>query len=239
MKRVEEQLWFYYFGVSFAFLFVFLFPVQWVLLQKKKWYPAAHRYRSWWARLILALWGVRYSVIHPEFKYQDKPYIICSNHSSYIDILVFLAVFDKNTSFMAKAELSNIPFFGIYFRTIDIEVDRENGDKGAHAYRLAVKALQSGQNLVIYPEGGIFPDPLLIKPFKDGAFQLAIRQQLNILPVGLPDNYKIIPDAPRTAKPGKIRIILHEPLKTAGLKTSDMEALKTELHKILQKDILS
>jgi 1-acyl-sn-glycerol-3-phosphate acyltransferase len=239
MKRLQQRVWYYYFCASFALLFVPFYPVQWVLLQRKEWYAAAHSYRSFWARLVLFIWGVRYEVINPQFARQPRPVIICSNHSSYIDILVFLAVFRQNTCFMAKAELSDIPFFGIYFRTIDIEVDRGNGEQGAMAYRKAVKALQGGQNLVIYPEGGILPDPLLVKPFKDGAFQLAIRQKTPILPVGLPDNYKIIPDAPQAAKPGKIRIILHELLQTADLKPADMERLKEKLTDILQKDIES
>jgi 1-acyl-sn-glycerol-3-phosphate acyltransferase len=239
MKRVQQLFWYYYFCLTFGISFPVLFPVQWVLLQKKNWYPAAHRYRSFWARLILRTWGVHYQLINPEYINENHPVIICSNHSSFLDIIVCCAVFKSHTSFMAKAELSNIPLFGIFFKTIDIEVNRLSGEKSATAYRKAVKALEAGQNIIIYPEGGIFPDPLTIKPFKEGAFQLSLRHNIPILPVVFPDNYKIMPDQKRSAKPGKIRVILHPPLLTVGLKISDMELLKDKLNNILQKDILS
>ena len=140
---------------------------------------------------------------------------------------------------MAKSELSDIPLFGLFFKTIDIEVDRQSGEGGARSYRKAVKALNNNYNVVIFPEGGIHPDPLQIKPFKDGAFQLAIRQKTDIIPVGLPDNYKILPDGSKIAKPGKIRIILHEPLRTKDVTTSEIEGLKQSLFDILQKDLTS
>lgn len=138
---------------------------------------------------------------------------------------------------MAKAELSDIPLFGIYFKTIDIEVDRKHGEGGAKAFRKAVKVSEDGYDLVIFPEGGIHPDPLAVKPFKDGAFQIAIRRGIPILPVGLPDNYKIFPDEQRMAKPGKIRVILHEPLETSHVQVADMDVLKGKLKDIIQKDI--
>jgi len=239
MKRFEGWIGIGYFCIVFGLLFIFFFPFQWVLLQNKKWYPAAHAYRSFWARVLLGCWGVRCRIINKEYLDAPGPMIICSNHASYLDIIVFCAVFRRNTCFMAKTELSRVPLFGIFFRTIDIQVDRGSKTESATAYRKGVRALESGQNLVIYPEGGIFPDPLVLKPLKDGAFQLAIRHKIPILPVGMPDNYKIIPDPVISAKPGKIRVILHEPLQTALLSVGDMDRLKEALHHIIQNDIRS
>jgi 1-acyl-sn-glycerol-3-phosphate acyltransferase len=140
---------------------------------------------------------------------------------------------------MGKAELSNIPLFGIFFRTLDIVVERGNEEKSAGAYRKAAKYLDNGSNLVIFPEGGIFAEPLKIKPFKDGAVKLAARKEKAILPVGLPDNYKIIPDESKLVKPGKIRIILHRPLRASGKSTEEIFRVKNELYDIIQKDILA
>ena len=237
MKRLLKRIGFYYFWLVFGLLFIVFFPAQWILLQRPAWYPAAHSYRHYWAKIILFFWGVRYQIINPEYLKATHPVVICSNHSSYLDILVFCAVFSDDTRFMAKSELTGIPLFGVFFRTIDIEVARESKSESAMAYRKGVKALSLKQNLVIYPEGGIFPDPLKVKPFKDGAFQLALRQKVAILPVGLPDNYKIIPDEANYAKPGKIRVILHAPLRTDVLTLNDMNLLKATLHQILQNDL--
>ena len=138
---------------------------------------------------------------------------------------------------MAKAELSDIPLFGLFFKTIDIEVDRQSGEGGASAYRKAVRALEAGYNLVIFPEGGIHPDPYHVKPFKNGAFQLAIRQKTDIQPVSLPDNFKILPDGGKIAKTGKIRIILHEPLIASDVSVTELGILKDKLFGIIQNDL--
>ncbi len=183
------------------------------------------------------MWGISYRVINRQYLKLNKPVIICSNHSSYLDILTMLAIFPKKTCFMAKAELSDIPLFGLFFKTIDIEVDRQSGEGGAKAYRKAVRALEAGYHLVIFPEGGIHPDPYKVKPFKNGAFQLAIRQKTGILPVALPDNFKILPDGGKIAKTGKIRIILHEPLSVSDVSVKEMDILKEHLSEILQNDL--
>ncbi len=237
MKQVREHICYYYFILSFAITFIILFPFQWILLQRKSWYPAAHRYRSVWARLMLFIWGITYEIKNGQYLKTTKPVIICSNHSSYLDILTMLAIFPTQTCFMAKAELSDIPLFGLFFKTIDIEVDRQSGEGGAKAYRQAVRAIGNGYHLIIFPEGGMLPDPYIVKPFKNGAFQLAIRQKTNILPVGFPDNFKILPDGGHIAKTGKIRIILHEPLQTSDVSVNEMDVLKEHLSDLLQKDL--
>jgi 1-acyl-sn-glycerol-3-phosphate acyltransferase len=238
MKRTLQKIWFYYLWGIVGLSFIIFFPLQWLLLQKENWHGMAHSFRSLWTRVLLFAGGIRYKIINPEYLHHQKQVIICSNHSSFLDIIVCCAIFKDNTSFMAKTELSNIPLFGLFFRTLDIQVDRDNDEKSAVAYRKAVKKLEKGANLVIYPEGGIYPDPFTIKPLKNGAFQLALRQKIPILPVSFPDNYKIMPDGGKLAKPGKIRIILHEPLTTEELNLSDMESLKLKLKDIIQRDIL-
>src|ERR1022692_2683629 len=139
MKRFLKHTCYYYFCFAFILIFIVFYPFQWILLQKKSLYPAAHRFRNIWANTILFCWAVRYKVINSEIINHPGPMIICSNHSSYLDILVLCAVFKKPMSFMAKAELTDIPLFGVYFKTIDIEVDRNSVEGGAKAYRKAVK----------------------------------------------------------------------------------------------------
>ena len=81
---------------------------------------------------------------------------------------------------MAKKELEEIPVFGIWFRTIDIAVDRKNARKAAEAYKKATRFFESGRSLVIFPEGTISNQvPKMIK-FKDGPFRMAIEKQIDL-----------------------------------------------------------
>jgi 1-acyl-sn-glycerol-3-phosphate acyltransferase len=189
--------------------------------------------------VILFLWGIRVEVHNRKAIQWNQTYIFVSNHASYLDILCLLKVIPNFTGFLAKAELSDIPLFGIFFKTIDIEVHRGKGEMSAASYRKAVKALQSHKSLVIFPEGGIFPDPTKVKPFKEGAFQMAIRNKIPVVPISLPDNYKILPDQDerKAAKPGKIRVILYEPLDTGNMTEADLPQICTKVHDLIQGDI--
>ena len=105
--------------------------------------------------------------------------------------------------------------------------------RSAASYKRSLKALQEGRSLVIFPEGGIFGNPLKLDEFKDGAFQLAVRQNIPILPIVMPDNRHIFPDGKGLAKAGKIRLILHQPVEAGD----DAEKLKREVYRILQEDL--
>jgi 1-acyl-sn-glycerol-3-phosphate acyltransferase len=139
--------------------------------------------------------------------------------------------------FLAKAELSDIPLLRIFFKTIDIEVERDRAEGGAKSYKLSVKALRSGKSLVIFPEGGIHGNPTEVNFFKEGAFRLAFRQKVPILPVGLPDTFKHLPDLQKTGKPGRIHVILHDPIETVGLTDADIPKLMVDIRAMLQKDV--
>jgi 1-acyl-sn-glycerol-3-phosphate acyltransferase len=139
--------------------------------------------------------------------------------------------------FLAKKELTDNPAMRIFFGTTDIEVDRESGERSALSYRKSVQALQSGKSIVIFAEGGIFGDPRRLNEFKDGAFQMAIRLKVPILPMTMPDNWKVLPDGKKLAKPGKIRLILHEAVDIAGLTLADMQSLKDQVYKTIENDL--
>ena len=84
-----------------------------------------------------------------------KQYILCSNHPSTLDIVMMFALSKKPISFIGKHSLSKIPIFGYYYKSFNVLVDRSNLRNSYLAYQEAGKKLTQGQNMVIYPEGGI------------------------------------------------------------------------------------
>src|SRR5690606_7735511 len=97
----------------------------------------------------------------------------CANHTSFLDIPVVAVAIPGMFHFMAKHELSKIPLFGLFFRTIDIAVPRGN-HRGSHkAYQLAAQKINQGGSIMVFPEGGILPNAPKLKAFKSGAFRLA------------------------------------------------------------------
>jgi 1-acyl-sn-glycerol-3-phosphate acyltransferase len=238
MRTFLQRLYYYYFYTMFALSFLALYPLCRYYLLRPRYHRKAHKLRRFWARLLMRLTFMRYEVVLPEGPVDfEKTYIICSNHSSEMDIVLSNAAIPLYMGFLAKAELSKIPLLNIFFRTIDIEVDRGSGEASATAYRKSVKALQEGKSLMIFPEGGILSGAPALQPFKEGAFSMAVRQKIPLLPVSMPDSWKVLPDEKKLAKAGKIRIILHKPIETEGLGSGDVPALKERVFNIINQDI--
>lgn len=135
-----------------------------------------------------------------------------------------------NFAFMGKDELAKIPFFNIFFKTIDIPVDRKSRVKSHNALQEAEEYLEKGVNLVIFPEGTSSEiAPTLLK-FKNGAFRLAIEKQVPIVAVTMLDNWKLfLDDLKYLGKPGRTRVIVHQPIETKGMTMENIEELKAEV----------
>ncbi|MCK6611424.1 MAG: 1-acyl-sn-glycerol-3-phosphate acyltransferase [Bacteroidia bacterium] len=217
-------------------IFFLIYPLVRYALAKPERYPLGHKLRVFWGKALLFFGLVR---LKTEFEQPVDPkgvYIITPNHSSYIDIATITTGLDMlDFSFMAKAELLNIPLFGIWFKTIDIAVDRKNARKAAEAYIKATRFFSSGRSLVIFPEGTIGPQIPKLLRFKDGPFKLAVEKQVDILPVTIIDNYKIFNDTGViSGRPGKVYQYIHAPISTKGMTQEDVEGLKNKVYQIIE-----
>jgi 1-acyl-sn-glycerol-3-phosphate acyltransferase len=125
------------------------------------------------------------------------------------------------------------------YRNIHITLDRENLKSRYSAMEKGGEELDKGQNLVIFPEGGIMSKhPPSMARFKDGAFRLAIEKQVPIVPVTIPYNWIILPDD------GKLllhwhrnMVIFHDPIETSSLQMEDMEQLKKQVYEIIDSEL--
>ncbi|NBV56663.1 MAG: hypothetical protein EBR72_02475 [Bacteroidetes bacterium] len=152
---------------------------------------------------------------------KNKTYIFTPNHFSYFDIVSVNTQMPYFFSFMAKRELSDIPLFRIFFRTIDMPVDRSSKEGAKRAYYLAHKKLNSGISLLNFPEGGIGNEVPKMRKFKLGPFKMAIQHGLEIVPITLPDNWKRLPcgEFVPQGTPGRMRMYVHRPIPTDSLKS--------------------
>jgi 1-acyl-sn-glycerol-3-phosphate acyltransferase len=99
--------------------------------------------------------------------------------------------------------------------------------------RTALKGLKTGMPLVIFPEGGRTPDGE-IKPFLPGAFFLAIKAQVDIVPVALVGTYELLPMDTFHIKCRPLEMRVGEPIPTKGLTMKDMETLSAKVQKALE-----
>ena len=209
-----------------------------ILLSRKQWYPAAHNLRKIWAACILYPSFIFPSVYFEEKPDKNKTYIFCANHFSYLDIIITNLLLPNYFNFMAKNELAKIPVFGIFFRTIDISVNRKNNRESHNAFILAGERLKQGTSVMIFPEGGIHKNVPPMANFKAGAFRLAIENQIPIVPITLPDNWKRLPGGglDNGLIPGRIRMVVHRAVNTIGLNTDQKDELKDKVFSIIDAE---
>lgn len=231
-----RYLWAVYFLTLFCLFFLLFSPFFYILLSKRKWYPMAHRLRAVWGHIIMFLSGLWPSRTGTEHLEKGKTYIFAANHFSYLDILSMNVQVPAYFRFLAKSELGKIPLFGIFFRTIDIPVDRNSIRASHQAFVLGAQALQEGDSLGIFPEGGIRPSAPKMGSMKSGAFKLAIEQQVPIVPIAILDNWKRLPVGGYKdgGTPGRMRIVIHEPVPTEGMTLDDLSALASAVSSTIQ-----
>ena len=163
-----------------------------------------------------------------------QAYVFCANHFSYLDIAMMGVVIKNYFAFMGKSSAKSIPLFGYMFAKLHIQVDRSAKDSRIKALTRSIRALKSGRSIMIFPEGGIHSTniPEMVQPFKDGAFSMAVENQVPIVPISLLDNYKAMPEI--LFKWHKLRVIIHTPIETTGKTKADIEALKQQVYDTIQ-----
>ncbi len=235
-----KKIWGIWFYLNLSIWFFILFPVFWVTLSFEKLYPLAHRTRRFWSEILqitsLQWWDVKYKI---PIDFNRQNYIICSNHTSYMDIPMMCIAIPGYFNFMAKAELGDIPLFGRFFRTIDIAVNRKSARDSYRAFELAKKHLATGASIVIFPEGGIPDSTPVMKKFKPGVFKIALQLGVPVLPVTFIDNWRLLPDDGKySALPGITRAIVHEPIEVAGLTDDNLGAFAEQLYNTINGPLI-
>src|SRR5688500_15613146 len=171
-------LWKLWFSLNFVLSMLVLYPVFLILLSREKWFPAAFRLMKIWAEFLLVVNGIIYKIKYEAIPDNKTPYIISPNHCSYLDIILLYCIFPNYLIFMGKQELSKAPLFNIFFKKMNILVDRKSKISAHRAFIRAGKELERKHSVVIFPEGTIPPNTPKLKVFKNGAFRLAIEKQV-------------------------------------------------------------
>jgi 1-acyl-sn-glycerol-3-phosphate acyltransferase len=189
--RVLKVTWVCWFYFTFSILFI-LYLVPFVSLMRwKKSHGFLHFLRRWFTKVQLLVCGV---IVVKRFESGLPPRgaVFCFNHSSILDILIPMAAFRRQIRFVGKKELGRIPLFGIVFRNLDIPIDRESNLRSYDALGEAVELLHRGVDIFIAPEGTTSAKAPEMLAFKNGAFWLAERAQVPIVPVVFLDNWRLL-----------------------------------------------
>jgi 1-acyl-sn-glycerol-3-phosphate acyltransferase len=164
----------------------------------------------------------------------SRPHVYAANHGSAIDIPVLYDNLPFQFRIAFKKELLSYPVVGWQLkRSGQICIDQQNPSHSISSIRAALKGLQQGLPLVIFPEGGRTPDGE-IKPFLQGAFFLAIKAQVDIVPIALVGTYELLPMNTYHIKCRPLEMRVGQPISTTGLKMRDLPALSAQVQKAIE-----
>jgi 1-acyl-sn-glycerol-3-phosphate acyltransferase len=238
MNKLFSKIYAIWFYIWTGLIFLVLLPFFHILLSRKAWYPWGHKLRALWGWMLLAVGFIRVKRISESKIDASKIYVVVANHFSYLDIISLSIGPPIDLNFMAKVELSRIPLFGIFFRTIDISVDRKNAIQSGKAYLQANNQLKNRvMSIGVFPEGGMRGTAPLLAKFKDGPFKMAIENGVDILPITLPDNWKRGPGDRVAGSPGMMRIYMHEPISTKGMTDEDIPKLRDRVQELIAQKL--
>src|SRR5882672_4700207 len=193
-----------------------------------------HRCAQAWAKLTMKTTLCPFRVIGLDKIDISKPLVYAVNHASAMDIPILYAYLPFQFRILFKSELLSYPIVGWHLkRSGQVCINQQHPARSAGQIRSALKSLKGGMPLVIFPEGGRTPDGE-IKPFMPGAFFLAIKAQVDIVPVALVGTFELLPMNTYHIKCRPLEMRVGEPISTAGLTLHDMETLSGKVQKALE-----
>jgi len=164
-----------------------------------------------------------------------RTHVYAVNHASALDIPVLYVYLPFQFRIAFKKELLSYPIVGWHLkRSGQICIDQQNPAGSIGSIRSALKSLKAGMPLVIYPEGGRTPDGQ-IKAFLPGAFFLAIKAQVDIVPVALIGTFDLLPMNTYHIKSRSLEMRVGEPIPTTGLTGHDMQALSDKVQRAVEQ----
>ena len=160
--------------------------------------------------------GLDFEVEGAENLRRDRPAIFIFNHQSLLDAMVLAHLLREDLVALVKSEVADNPLLGPLLRQVDtVFVDRDESDQ-SRVLREALDVLDSGRSLVIAPEGtrSTLGD---IQPFKHGAFYLAKKAQVPVVPIVLHNVKDAMPNGGLLIRATTIRITVLPPMYPARM----------------------
>ena len=197
---------------------------------------ALHLYACAWASLytyVFPYWTV--TVRHRERIRDGATYVLVANHQSLIDILVLFRLY-KHFKWVSKESIFRVPFVG-WNMTLNRYIAIRRGDRGDVRRMMAAcgEALESGSSIMIFPEGTRSPDGEL-REFRHGAFTLAARYRVPVVPIVVDGTLDVLPKHGLTLHASAAIVIqVLEPIVPDAF--ADADALRVQVQQVMAAEL--
>jgi len=187
-----------------------------------------------WMQVFLPLAGIRVKVSGKENIKKGRAYVVICNHRSMMDIPVSSTKFPGANKTIAKIEMSRIPLFGDLYKLGSVLVDRKSKASRAASITGMRNVIAARLPMIIYPEGTRNKTSDTLRPFHDGAFNLAVETGAPVIMGLIHGSADIMPaNIPFCLLPGKIEFELLPPLEPG----KDAGALRDHCYQIMESKL--
>ena len=195
-----------------------------------------HSQCFWWSDAIVAInpfWEMHVKGLENIDK--KRTYVIVVNHQSLADIVVLYQT-KMQFKWVAKESLFKVPFIG-WNLSLAKHIKLERGDFSSikHVYREAAEWLRAGMSVLFFPEG-TRSETGVMGEFQNGAFKLAIKEKLPVLPVYLEGTGNCIPKGSwifEVKSPCKVTVL--PAIETSGYSAADFARLRDDARASIEK----
>jgi 1-acyl-sn-glycerol-3-phosphate acyltransferase len=187
-----------------------------------------------WAGRAGTIWALRVAGIRIRAEgLENIPGGTClfaANHTSNADPPSVVGAIPRRIAILAKKSLFSIPIVGVAFRLAHfVPVNRADSRAAMGSIDEAAGHMKNGTSYLIYPEGTRSPDGRLL-PFKRGAFVLAIRAGVPVVPVACSNAHRILPKNSWRVRPGEIVVRFCPPVDAAAYREDQRGELAARVH---------
>lgn len=166
-----------------------------------------------------------------------NPYVVVANHQSMGDIPV-ISNLPWEMKWVGKEELFRLPIVGWQMKLAgDIPVNRKGVRRWEQVATKAGYYLENKCSVMIFPEGTRTKDGSLGR-FADGAFALAVKHQVPVLPLVVEGTFDCLPkDSWIFGKSEAMKVKVLAPIATDGMTSDDVPALRERVHKLIDEQL--
>lgn len=180
---------------------------------------------KYWSKIVCRAALSRIKVTRLGTLAPKQSYVFVPNHQGVFDIFLIYGYLGHNIKWVQKKELRNIPFVGKASEMAGhVFVDQSSLKSMKETIHKAASRITNGTSMTIFPEGARTYDGKMTK-FKRGAFIIATELGLPVVPLTVNGSFDRMKIHTYLLHPGKLELVIHEPIPTTGLTEEDIPQL--------------
>lgn len=192
---------------------------------------------KYWSKIVCRAALSRIKVTRIGTLDPKQSYVFVPNHQGVFDIFLIYGYLGHNIKWVQKKELRKIPFVGKASEMAGhVFVDQSSLKSMKETIHKAASGITNGTSMTIFPEGARTYDGKMTR-FKRGAFIIAQELGLPIVPLTVNGPFDRMKIHSYLLNPGKLELVVHEPIPTQGMTEEDIPMLMAKSQEIIYSSL--